>query len=93
MPRTLPQRIEQLANEYLEAWMEDGLMGTYYAIEGARHDQAITHWRARRLAGKEDVARASKASRPYRDRQPRLGDLWAIKRTAGERGEHPHLSR
>ena len=35
-----PSAIEQLANEYLEAWMEeDGLMGTYYAIEGARHDQ------------------------------------------------------
>jgi hypothetical protein len=28
--------IEQLADEYLEAWMEeDALMGTYYAIEGA----------------------------------------------------------
>ena len=32
--------IEQLADEYLEAWMEEGaLMGTYYAIEGARHDR------------------------------------------------------
>ena len=32
--------IEQLADEYLEAWMEeDGLMGTYYAIEGSRHDE------------------------------------------------------
>ena len=35
-----PSAIEQLADEYLEAWMEeDALMGTYYAIEGARHDR------------------------------------------------------
>ena len=35
-----PSPIEQLADEYLEAWMEeDALMGTYYAIEGARHDK------------------------------------------------------
>ena len=35
-----PSPIEQLADEYLEAWMEkDALMGTYYAIEGARHDE------------------------------------------------------
>ena len=35
-----PSAIEQLADEYLEAWMEDdALMGTYYAIEGSRHDQ------------------------------------------------------
>ena len=32
--------IEQLADEYLEAWMEENaLMGTYYAIEGAPHDR------------------------------------------------------
>ena len=35
-----PSAIEQLADEYLEAWMEeDALMGTYYSIEGARHDR------------------------------------------------------
>ena len=35
-----PSAIEQLADEYLEAWMdEDSLMGTYYAIEGSRHDR------------------------------------------------------
>ena len=35
-----PSPIEQLADEYLEAWMEeDALMGTYYAIEGSRHDE------------------------------------------------------
>ena len=35
-----PSAIEQLADEYLEAWMEeDALMGTYYAIEGTRHDR------------------------------------------------------
>ena len=35
-----PSAIEQLADEYLEAMMEeDALMGTYYAIEGARHDR------------------------------------------------------
>jgi len=35
-----PSAIEQLADDYLEAWMEeDALMGTYYSIEGARHDR------------------------------------------------------
>jgi len=35
-----PSAIEQLADEYLEAMMEeDALMGTYYDIEGARHDR------------------------------------------------------
>ena len=35
-----PSAIEQLADEYLDAMMEeDALMGTYYAIEGARHDR------------------------------------------------------
>ncbi len=35
-----PSAIEQLADDYLAAMMEqDPLMGTYYAIEGARHDQ------------------------------------------------------
>ena len=32
--------IEALADEYLAAWMEqDSLMGTYYSIEGSRHDR------------------------------------------------------
>ncbi len=32
--------IETLADEYLSAWIEkDALMGTYYSIEAARHDQ------------------------------------------------------
>ncbi len=32
--------IETLADEYLAAWMEqDSLMGTYYSIEGSRHDR------------------------------------------------------
>ncbi|MDA9219261.1 DUF885 domain-containing protein [Luminiphilus sp.] len=32
--------IETLADEYLEAWMEqDSLMGTYYSIAGSRHDR------------------------------------------------------
>ena len=32
--------IETLADEYLSAWLEkDALMGTYYSIEAARHDQ------------------------------------------------------
>ena len=35
-----PSAIEQLADEYLDAMMEeDALMGTYYAIEGASHDR------------------------------------------------------
>ena len=39
-PAPLPSAIEQLADEYLEAMMEeDALMGTYYAIEGTRHDR------------------------------------------------------
>lgn len=39
-PAPLPSAIEQLADEYLEAMIEeDALMGTYYAIDGARHDQ------------------------------------------------------
>ena len=39
-PAPLPSAIEQLADEYLEAMMEeDALMGTYYAIEGSRHDR------------------------------------------------------
>ena len=37
-----PSAIEQLADEYLEALMqEDALMGTYYAIEGSRHDELL----------------------------------------------------
>jgi uncharacterized protein (DUF885 family) len=39
-PPPSPSAIEQLADEYLEAWMEENaLMGTYYAIEGAPHDR------------------------------------------------------
>jgi hypothetical protein len=35
-----PSAIEQLADEYLDGLMEaDALMGTYYSIEGARHDR------------------------------------------------------
>ncbi len=35
-----PSAIEQLADEYLEGLMaSDALMGTYYSIEGARHDR------------------------------------------------------
>ena len=39
-PAPLPSAIEKLGDEYLEAMMEeDALMGTYYAIEGSRHDR------------------------------------------------------
>ena len=35
-----PSAIEQLADEYLNELMaSDSLMGTYYSIEGARHDR------------------------------------------------------
>ena len=39
-PPPAPSAIEQLADEYLAAWMEqDPTMGTYYDIPGARHDR------------------------------------------------------
>jgi uncharacterized protein (DUF885 family) len=39
-PTPPPSAIEQLADEYLDGLMEsDALMGTYYSIEGARHDR------------------------------------------------------
>ena len=39
-PSSASSAIETLADEYLEAWMEtDALMGTYYSIEGSRHDR------------------------------------------------------
>ena len=39
-PAPHPSAIEQQADEYLEAMMEeDALMGTYYSIEGSRHDR------------------------------------------------------
>ena len=50
-----PSAIEQLADEYLNELMaSDSLMGTYYSIEGARHDRlpdnslaGITSWQAK----------------------------------------------
>ena len=50
-----PSAIEQLADEYLDGLMEaDALMGTYYSIEGARHDRlpdnslaGIAKWQAK----------------------------------------------
>ena len=50
-----PSAIEQLADEYLEGLMaSDALMGTYYSIEGARHDRlpdnslaGISAWQAK----------------------------------------------
>ena len=39
-PAPPPSTIEQIADEYLAGLMEsDALMGTYYSIEGARHDR------------------------------------------------------
>ena len=39
-PAPPPGTIEQIADEYLAGLMEsDALMGTYYSIEGARHDR------------------------------------------------------
>jgi len=63
---TPPQSaIEQLADEYLDALMEsDTLMGTYYSIEGARHDRlpdnslaGIAAWQAREDAWLEALER------------------------------------
>ena len=50
--------IETLADEYLAAWMEqDSLMGTYYSIEGSRHDRlpdnslaGLTAWQQKKDA-------------------------------------------
>ena len=50
-----PSAIEQLADEYLDELMaSDALMGTYYSIEGARHDRlpdnslaGIAAWQAK----------------------------------------------
>ena len=57
--------IEQLADEYLDALMEsDTLMGTYYSIEGARHDRlpdnslaGIAAWQAREDAWLAELER------------------------------------
>lgn len=54
-PAPPPSKIEQIANEYLAGLMEsDALMGTYYSIEGARHDRlpdnslaGMTAWQAK----------------------------------------------
>ena len=54
-PTPPPSAIEQLADEYLDGLMEsDALMGTYYSIEGARHDRlpdnslaGIAAWQAK----------------------------------------------
>ncbi len=54
-PTPPPSAIEQLADEYLDGLMEsDALMGTYYSIEGARHDRlpdnslvGIAEWQAK----------------------------------------------
>ena len=54
-PAPPPSAIEQLADEYLDGLMEsDALMGTYYSIEGARHDRlpdnslvGIAEWQAK----------------------------------------------
>ena len=63
---TPPQSaIEQLADKYLDALMEsDTLMGTYYSIEGARHDRlpdnslaGIAAWQAREDAWLEELER------------------------------------
>ncbi len=97
-PAPLPSAIEQLADEYLEAMMEeDALMGTYYAIEGSRHDRLPDNSLAGLAAWqqKEDawLSRLEGIPAPSRDRQPRLGDLWALKRTARELSGHAPLSR
>ncbi len=54
-PAPPPSAIERLADEYLDSLMEsDALMGTYYSIEGARHDRlpdnslaGIAEWQAK----------------------------------------------
>ena len=57
--------IEQLADEYLEGLMaSDALMGTYYSIEGARHDRlpdnslaGISAWQAKEDAWLAELKR------------------------------------
>ena len=66
-PTPAPNAIEQLADEYLAAWMEqDPTMGTYYDLPGARHDRlpdnaltALAAWDAKEdawLARLEGIA-------------------------------------
>ena len=60
-----PSAIEQLADEYLVELMEsDALMGTYYSIEGARHDRlpdnslaAMAAWEAKEDAWLAELER------------------------------------
>ena len=60
-----PSAIEQLADEYLEGLMaSDALMGTYYSIEGARHDRlpdnsltGISAWQAKEDAWLAELER------------------------------------
>ena len=60
-----PSAIEQLADEYLAELMEsDALMGTYYSIEGARHDRlpdnsldAMAAWEAKEDAWLSELTR------------------------------------
>ena len=60
-----PSAIEELADEYLAELKEaDALMGTYYSIEGARHDRlpdnslaAMAAWRAKEDAWLAELAR------------------------------------
>ena len=64
-PAPSQSAIEQLADEYLDALMEsDTLMGTYYSIEGARHDRlpdnslaGIAAWQAREDAWLAELER------------------------------------
>ncbi len=60
-----PSAIEQLADEYLAELMDsDALMGTYYSIEGARHDRlpdnslaAMAAWEAKEDAWLAELER------------------------------------
>ena len=60
-----PSAIEQLADEYLEGLMaSDALMGTYYSIEGARHNRlpdnslaGISAWQAKEDAWLAELER------------------------------------
>ena len=94
-PAPPPSAIEQLADEYLDDLMEsDALMGTYYSIEGARHDRlpdnslaGIAKWQA-----KEDawLARLNGMG-AHESREPRLGHARTAQGAAGRRRRHAHL--
>ena len=70
-PAPPPSTIEQIADEYLAGLMEsDALMGTYYSIEGARHDRlpdnslsGIAAWHRKKTCGSRALSLSGRLPR------------------------------